>query len=69
MWIIFSYICSNGILNLVPPIEIIIDELIIVVAVDKYPGSIKIDENISSFVVIDDAVFSDETARIEFTVK
>jgi hypothetical protein len=45
------------------------DELTMVVAVDKYPGFIKIDENVNSFVVIDDAAFKDETDKTEFTVK
>lgn len=44
------------------------DECIVPVAVDKCPGSIKRDENISSFVVIDDAAFKDETISVECTI-
>lgn len=44
------------------------DECIVPVAVDRYPGSIKRDENISSFVVIDEAEFRDETISVECTI-
>jgi hypothetical protein len=38
------------------------------VAVDRCPGSINIEENVNSFVVIVDAAFSDDTTSVEWTV-